>query len=98
MMQRREFLICALAGSLATWLPTSVANAAERKAFDADSFAAAQSRGARILVDISATWCPTCKAQKPIIDSLVTRPENNDLRTFSVDFVSQSTGVWQFAS
>ena len=58
-MQRREFLICALTGSLAPWLMTSVANAVERKTFDADSFAAAQRRGARILVDITATWCPT---------------------------------------
>src|SRR5260370_13462420 len=98
MMQRREFLIRALAGSVAPWLTTSVANAAERKAFDADSFAAAQRRGARILVDISATWCPTCKAQKPIIDSLVTRPENNDLVTFSVDFGSQNPGGRQFAA
>ena len=95
-MQRREFLICALTGSLAPWLMTSVANAVERKTFDADSFAAAQRRGARILVDITATWCPTCKAQKPIIDSLVTRPENNDLVIFSVDFDSQKPVVREF--
>ena len=86
MMQRREFLICAFTGALAPCLTTSVASAVERKAFDAESFAAAQRSGTRILVDITATWCPTCKAQKPIIDSLVTRPENNDLVTFSVDF------------
>lgn len=97
-MQRRGFLICALAGALAPWLPTSVANAAERKTFDVDSFAAAQQRGARILVDITATWCPTCKAQKPIIDSLVTRPENNDLVIFSVDFDSQKPVVRQFGA
>jgi len=68
----------------------------ERKAFDAESFAAAQRSGTRILVDITATWCPTCKAQKPIIDSLVTRPENNDLVIFSVDFDSQKPVVREF--
>jgi len=97
-MQRREFLICAFTGALAPWLTTSVASAVERKAFDAESFAAAQRRGARILVDITAAWCPTCKAQKPIIDSLVTRPENNDLVIFSVDFDSQKPVVRQFGA
>ena len=96
MMQRREFLICAFTGALAPWLTTSVASAVERKAFDAESFAAAQRSGTRILVDITATWCPTCKAQKPIIDSLVTRPENNDLVIFSVDFDSQKPVVREF--
>ena len=95
-MERRKFLVCALAGSLAPWLRMSIANAVERKTFDAESFDAAQQRGARILVDISATWCPTCKAQKPIIDSLASRPENNDLVIFSVDFDSQKPVVREF--
>jgi len=81
-MQRRQFLISALAGSLAPWTAISVASAAERKIFDAASFEAAQQRGARILVDISATWCPTCKAQEPIIDSLAERSANKDLVIF----------------
>ena len=87
-MQRRQFLMSLLAGSLASWMPT-VATAVERKAFDPASFQAAQQRGARILVDISATWCPTCKAQEPIIDSLAQQPNNSDLVIFSVDFDSQ---------
>jgi thioredoxin 1 len=95
-MQRRQFLISALAGSLASWLTMTVASAAERKVFDAASFEAAQQRGARILVDISATWCPTCKAQEPIIDSLAEQPANKDLVIFSVDFDSQKPIVRQF--
>lgn len=94
-MQRRQFLISALAGSLASLMAMSAASAAERKAFDAASFEAAQQRGARILVDISATWCPTCKAQKPIIDSLAEQSANNDLVIFSVDFDSQKPIVRQ---
>ena len=88
-MQRRQLLVSALAGLLASWMAISLASAVERKAFDAASFEAAQQRGARILVDISATWCPTCKAQKPIIDSLAEQSVNNDLVIFSVDFDSQ---------
>ena len=95
-MQRRQFLISALAGSLASWLAMSAVSAAERKAFDTASFEAAQQRGARILVDISATWCPTCKAQEPIVDSLAEQPANKDLVIFSVDFDSQKPIVRQF--
>jgi len=96
MMQRRLFLVSALAGSLASWMAMSAASAAERKAFDAASFEAAQQRGARILVDISATWCPTCKAQEPIIDSLAEQSANKDLVIFSVDFDGQKPVVRKF--
>ncbi|TGQ32524.1 thioredoxin [Mesorhizobium sp. M00.F.Ca.ET.216.01.1.1] len=74
----------------------SAASAAERNTFDTASFEAAQQRGARILVDISATWCPTCKAQKPIIDSLAEQPVNKDLVIFAVDFDSQKSVVREF--
>lgn len=96
-MQRRQFLISALAFSLASGIATD-ATAVERKAFDQASFQAAQQRGARILVDISATWCPTCKAQAPIIDLLAEQPSNSDLIIFSVDFDSQKPTVREFGA
>lgn len=96
-MQRRQFLMSALAFSLASRIATD-ATAVERKAFDQASFQAAQQRGARILVDISATWCPTCKAQAPIIDSLAGQPSNSDLMIFSVDFDSQKPTVREFGA
>jgi thiol-disulfide isomerase/thioredoxin len=74
----------------------SAATAAERKTFDTASFEVAQQHGERILVDISATWCPTCKAQKPIIDSLAEQPANKDLVIFAVDFDSQKPVVRDF--
>jgi thiol-disulfide isomerase/thioredoxin len=64
-------------------LATSAASAAEHRTFDAESFASAQTGGTPVLVDISATWCPTCKAQKLIIDSLAEQPENRDLIIFA---------------
>src|SRR6266446_1573372 len=39
-MQRRQFLISALAGSLASWMAISVASAAERKIFGAATWCA----------------------------------------------------------
>lgn len=96
-MQRRQFLMSALAFSLASGTATG-ATAVERRAFDQAGFQAAQQRGARILVDISATWCPTCKAQAPIIDSLAEQPSNSDLIIFSVDFDSQKPTVREFGA
>lgn len=39
---------------------------------------------------------PTCKAQKPIINSLAEQPENRDLIIFAVDFDSQKAIVREF--
>jgi len=97
-MQRRLFLATLVAMPLVIQFATADAIAAERKTFDEASFKAAQQQGARILVDISATWCPTCKAQKPIIDSLAEQPANTDLVIFTVDFDSQKPVVRQFSA
>ena len=83
---------------LSLTIPFSAAQAAQRQTFDQASFAAAQAKGDRILVDISATWCPTCKAQKPIISSLADNPVNSDLVIFDVDFDSQKRVVRAFGA
>jgi len=63
--------------------------AGERSAFDQRAFAAAQAQGKSILVDISAPWCPTCSAQKPIIEELAAKLQYSNLMIFDVDFDSQ---------
>jgi thioredoxin-like negative regulator of GroEL len=60
--------------------------AADRIPFDQKAFEAAQAAGKSILVDVSAPWCPTCRAQKPIIEKLSVLPEYKDLTIFDVDF------------
>ncbi|MGO4562110.1 thioredoxin family protein [Rhizobiales bacterium 3FA27D7] len=97
-MHKRQFLALALTMSIAPWIAIPTASAAERKVFDKASFDAAQQSDARILVDISASWCPTCKAQKPIIDKLAEDPTNKDLVIFAVDFDSQKSVVRQFGA
>ena len=57
--------------------PLSAANAAnfaEETAFSQGAFDAAQKADAPILVHITASWCTTCAAQKPIIDKLMSDP------------------------
>jgi len=72
------------------------AAALEKRKFDAAAFKAAQSSNKSILVDISATWCPTCKAQHKVLDSLAQRPEFADIVVFEVDFDSQKDAVKSF--
>ena len=68
-------------------------SAAEWKPFDATAFAAAKKEGKSILVDIFAAWCPTCRAQNPILVKLTREPKFNDLVVFKVDFDTQKDDV-----
>lgn len=58
MLSRRSVLFAVVAASAALATP---AFATETKAFDPQSFAAAQKAGKPIFVAIHASWCPTCK-------------------------------------
>ena len=70
-------------------LAASAARAADVKPFSASAFDVAKAAGRPILIDVSAPWCPTCKAQRPILSSLESEPRFKDLVVFSVDFDSQ---------
>jgi thioredoxin 1 len=92
MISRRLLFPAALA--FAT-ISTS-ALAAEKQQFTPQAFAAAQSAGQSILIDIDAPWCPTCKAQAPILQKLEAEPKFKNLRVFRVDFDSQKEAVRSF--
>jgi thioredoxin-like negative regulator of GroEL len=57
--------------------------------FTQAAFDAAKAAGKPVLVEVSAPWCPTCKAQKPILSDLRAMPKFKDLVIFEVDFDSQ---------
>ena len=40
-------------------------------------------------MEIHASWCPTRRAQKPIIDGLLATPKFKDVVTFRIDFDAQ---------
>jgi thioredoxin 1 len=69
------------------------ASAAEWKPFSAGAFAEAQKEGKSILVDIFAPWCPTCRAQNPILVQLTRELQFNNLVVFKVDFDNQKGDV-----
>jgi thiol-disulfide isomerase/thioredoxin len=72
------------------------AGAAERQAFTRQAFAAAQAAGRPSLVHIHAPWCPTCRAQEPILEKLQSDPKFEGLKVFRVDFDSQKDAVRAF--
>jgi thiol-disulfide isomerase/thioredoxin len=96
-MSLRYFAQTALALAMMT-LTAAGAAAAERKTFDEKDFAAAQAQGKPILIDISATWCPTCQAQKPIIQKLSAEPQYKNLTIFDVDFDTRKDVLRKFGA
>jgi thiol-disulfide isomerase/thioredoxin len=91
-MVRLRSLLLAIVTSAAL-LVSLPASAAEWKPFDAAAFAAAKKEGKSILVDIFAAWCPTCRAQNPILVQLTREPKFKDLVVFKVDFDTQKDDV-----
>lgn len=91
-------LISVLFAAVVTSAVAFDAHAAEKVNYDAKSFAAAQAAGKPILVEIHATWCPTCKAQAPILSDLENQNKFRDLMVFHVDFDSQKDAVKAFGA
>ena len=54
------------------------------QSFDASAFEQAQAAGKPILVDITASWCPTCKQQRPIVQEI--EKSTPKLVVYEVDF------------
>jgi thiol-disulfide isomerase/thioredoxin len=73
--------LCALAA--AALLAFSVVSHAAQP-FDDQSFKQAQAAGKTILVDVTASWCPTCRRQRPIIEQI--EKEKPNLVIYEVDF------------
>ncbi|KAB2910464.1 MAG: thioredoxin family protein [Hyphomicrobiaceae bacterium] len=90
MLTRRTLLKAAACAACAAGLP---AVALGGGLFTQAAFEAAQKAGRPILVDISASWCSTCKAQKPILSALSKSETFKDFVMLEVDFDSQKDVV-----
>lgn len=87
MIAPRHFAVASLL-ALALAAPVS-ASAAQVEPFTPAAFDAAKAAGKSILVDVSAPWCPTCKAQRPILSGLEAGAKFKDLVVLDVDFDTQ---------
>jgi thiol:disulfide interchange protein len=93
---RRAILAAAAAfGALALLqaTPGSAQVTVRKSPFAMAEFQAAQKAGQSIIVEIAADWCPTCKVQAPIIQSLTSAAPMDKVRVFTVDFDAQKDVV-----
>jgi len=97
-LSRRVFNGAIVAAALVAAGPLASAWANTAVPFSAEGFKAAQASGSPILVEIHADWCPTCKAQNPILDKLTADPKFKDLKIFRVDFDAMKPVVRQFGA
>ncbi|MGA8158610.1 MAG: thioredoxin family protein [Rhodoplanes sp.] len=72
-------LLVGLAVVLSLGLAVSAAQPYEEKSFNE-----AQAAGKTVLIDVTASWCPTCKKQEPIIRAI--EKERPNLVVYEVDF------------
>ena len=89
MLTRRDVVGLA---ALAVFAATPV-YARESVPFTRAAFEAAQKDGKSILIEIAASWCPTCRAQKPIIEGLLDSAKFKDMVAFRIDFDDQADEV-----
>lgn len=94
MFSRRLFLTSSAVAAVLALAPALAGDAP----FNAAAFDEAQKAGKPILIEIHATWCPTCKAQAPILGKLFADPKFKDIVAFKVDFDSQKDLLRQFGA
>ena len=90
----RRHLLGALALSALVSLGAA-AHAMDQK-FDQNAFEAAQAAGKPILIEVTAPWCPVCKAQAPILSKLKSDARFKNLASFNIDFDSQKDLLRKF--
>jgi len=88
-------LITTLA-ALALSTLASLATAGEIMPFSQQEFDKLTHEGKAVVLDISAPWCPTCKAQQPIIDGLMKQPAYKDVTLMTIDFDTAKPTLKQF--
>ena len=89
-MISRRTLFAALALSGMALAPPALA---DDMAFSASGFEKARASGKPVLVEVTAPWCPVCKAQKPILAELKGQARFKDIATYTVDFDGQKDAL-----
>jgi thioredoxin 1 len=78
-------LIVASVAFLCTVVLTTSALSAEIP-FDQGGFDALRTAGKPVAVVFHADWCPTCRAQAPVLKTLMAMPDLKELTLFVADF------------
>ncbi|MDE1466126.1 thioredoxin family protein [Aurantiacibacter sp. D1-12] len=67
-------------------VPVAASAQATMVEYTESGFRAAQAEGRTIIVDVHASWCPTCRAQQPILNELRNDPRLSDALFIRVNF------------
>ena len=88
-MVRAMFPIAAIA----CLVMAPLAQAAEQMPYSPAAMKAAQDAGKPVIVDVTASWCSTCAAQKPLVQAILKNPKFKDLVLLHVDFDTQKKAL-----
>ena len=75
--------------ALALVWTASSAQAAEFRNYDHANFEQMQAEGRPIVIDVAAWWCPTCRAQEPILKKAAAAKEFDQMIVYRLDFDGQ---------
>jgi thiol-disulfide isomerase/thioredoxin len=87
---RRDTIRLALAACAAALLAAAAPARAGEAPYTAPALARALAAGTPTIVHFRASWCPTCKAQQPIVDALLREPARKDLLVLAADFDTET--------
>ena len=82
--------------ALAAFLLASPAVAQEKETFTDERFEELQAEGAVILVDVWASWCPTCAQQQDVLAAFQDEHPDADFHILEVDFDDRKDLVTRF--
>ena len=68
----------------------AIASVAGELPYNKAAFDMALAAGEPVVVDFAASWCPTCKAQKPVVQALLAEPQRKALTVFIADFDTEA--------
>ena len=80
----RPFIVAA-----GLWFAAAAAGAGELP-FSKAGFDAALAHGKPVIVDFAADWCPTCKAQKPIVQGLLKEARMKPVTLYVANFDTET--------
>lgn len=82
--------------SFALAIISNLAFAGQSTPYTQAAFDSLASSGKPVIVDVFATWCTTCAAQKPIQDAQLKAAANKDLTMLTIDFDTEKALLAKF--
>jgi thioredoxin 1 len=96
MILNRRTALLGLASILPSTQLLAQSAAVQSVKFTPAAFDAAQAANKSIFIEVTAPWCPTCKAQKAVLTPLKAKADYKNIVFFDIDFDSQKNILARF--